>query len=660
MKKKRFMKLLALASCVTLLTGCESEAFFGLGKYWNQFADWGVGLLEKLGLKEASKKEEKQSEDQQGGGEQGGEEGGEQGGGEVTPEPQKSIAVENLPEKIDVIETLDLDDYVVLEGFEDYEVALDAASEDLAELDGHKLSTLAEGNIKFTVSAGELSQKCSIECVSATREFLFDAFDEAKNRYTIYEYDFDDNDQPYVADYIVHSDLYLLTKRFAYDANQNIVPGGWLSFEGEDFFKYTIEEDSQGEEQVVLGEQANPVYMSVYNPVIDPEYYFEDNGVFEYDEQYDEKLIVLTGSPALYFAEEALMCYQGEIETTSGDIYTFSKIQFALGEYEDDVTGETLQFVEWYAYVMTEGDTKEYLYGFGEILFGDEAGDELLDAYCIPANKPEGTDYWNYFNPQLGLGDFVLSPQSYVGATGIIDVDYGWFDENGAAIAEPESWGLPVGSDRFVTSPTSIWMYEGQFNEQGELAGYALSKGKMLVAGEGSNPSVTYNIYPGANNSFLAEEADEGVWEKGSEVFAGLRDKNNYAPGSIIEVEDFTHMVPGENEGDPEVEEYYGTTFTFNTGKVGGLLNAVVAADNNLYAVSTLIDYYASHGVNILNYFSGSFNIYPSYGVYQLSMSFATEDGYWTVSVTSMYNPSAGTQAASNEAYMLANVINAQ
>ena len=59
MKKKRFMGLLALASCVTLLTGCESEAFFGLGKYVNQVADWGTGLLEKLGLKEAEKKDEK-------------------------------------------------------------------------------------------------------------------------------------------------------------------------------------------------------------------------------------------------------------------------------------------------------------------------------------------------------------------------------------------------------------------------------------------------------------------------------------------------------------------------------------------------------------------------------------------------------------------------
>ena len=71
MKKKRFMKLLALASCVTLLTGCESEAFFGLGKYVNQVGDSFNNILVKLGLKDEEKKEQKDSEQEQQQGEQG-------------------------------------------------------------------------------------------------------------------------------------------------------------------------------------------------------------------------------------------------------------------------------------------------------------------------------------------------------------------------------------------------------------------------------------------------------------------------------------------------------------------------------------------------------------------------------------------------------------
>ena len=154
MKKKRFMGLLALASCVTLLTGCESNAFFGLGKYVNQVGDGFNGILEKLGLKKAEQKEEKQSEEEK---QQSGEQGGEQqGGGEQEQPATPTLTVAELPAKLDVRESLDLDQYVTITNLESYSVELASESANLASLEGHVLTALGEGEIKFTVSAGEL------------------------------------------------------------------------------------------------------------------------------------------------------------------------------------------------------------------------------------------------------------------------------------------------------------------------------------------------------------------------------------------------------------------------------------------------------------------------------------------------------------------------
>lgn len=658
MKKKRFMKLLALASCVTLLTGCESEAFFGLGKYVNQVGDSFNNILVKLGLKDEEKKEQKDSEQEQQQGEQG-EQGGEQGGGEQEQPKTPKLEVAELPEKMDVREELDLDDYVTLTNLESYSVELDSSSANLASVEGHKLTTLDEGEIAFTVSAGELSQKCSVSCVSATREFLVEAFGAAKNRYTVLSYDYDNNDQLYVDDYYVHSENYILTQYFDYDANQNIVPGGWLTFGDDDVFQYTVEENASGDDEVVLGQQKSAVYMDVYNPEIEVDYYFGDHAHFEYDEQYDEKLICLDSAASMYWAQETIMRYQGEVTGTSATYY-FDEFQFVLGEYEDQTTGETEQYLEWYAYVVAEGTTDQLLFGFGEILFGDDAGDDLLDAYCVPANKPEAIDYWNYFHPQLGLGDFFISDESlYLPATGLYSMSYGWTDDNGNPIECPVASGnftyMPVGSKLMFLSSTSVWDVSPVYDENNQLTGYAPNSGKMEVEGEGG-AKLVYDIYPTQSGGYTALEAEEtSAWGDDEMVFAGLRDRANYPAGCFSSVEDVYVTVPGQNEGDPSTEEYDHTVFTFQAGKVLGLLEALIDGDDGLYYLGALINAY---GTSLTNYFYGELTIYRDYGIAVLHVSLGWDDNEnWELTFTSQYSSAAASQAASFEAYMAANVI---
>ena len=664
MKKKRFMGLLALASCVALLTGCESNAFFGLGKYVNQVGDGFNGILEKLGLKKAEQKEEKQSEEEKQSGEQGGEQ--QQGGGEQEQPATPTLTVAELPAKLDVRESLDLDQYVTITNLESYSVELASESANLASLEGHVLTTVGEGEVKFTVSAGELSKECSVNCVSSVREYLQEQFTAAKNRYSVIEFEYDQTAQEYyMSDYFVHSSKYILTKYFAKDANNNIVPGGWLTFGDEDVFQYTIGENDQSEEEVVLGAQSAAVYLDVYNPEIEVPYYFGQNAVYEYDEQYDVDMIVLEGEPAIFFAQEAVMCYEGAVlgQTTT---YTVARVEFYLEEYQDDVA------LDYMIYVTDDADsTGELLgYSFGEIWFGDDAGYALLDAYCVPENKPVATDYWNYFSKfgltGVGLGDFVVSDKSaYLpGPYGLYSVEYGWFDDNGNPMAAPTSgtWSyFPEGGSLMFLSNTSIWSVEGVYDEQGQLVNYVPSYGKVAVTGEGENPATTiYDIYKAQTGYTALESEDATLWSNADFTFAGIRDRDNYAPGSIEEAKDVFVTVPAQTEGEDPTEEYDHTEFTFQQGKVKGLLDTVIAGDDNLYYVSAVINAFANQGTNLYNYFGGELSIDPAYGIFKLSLSFGVQNlGTWEVTFTSQYNTSAASMANSWAQQMITNVINA-
>ena len=662
MKKKRFMKLLALASCVTLLTGCESEAFFGLGKYWNQFTDWGNGLLVKMGLKKEEQKDEKKDEEKPSGDQGGEQEGGEQGGQEEQKTPSMSIA--ELPEKLEVGEALDLDEYVTLENASEYEVVLEANSSSLAKVEGHVLTATDEGRISFTVKCGDLSKSLSIDAVRGSREALIEYFDGVENRYSVLVYqeeqtagadtEEDESDDEYewmMADIILHDTNYILSF-YGWDSDETTgasIPGGFLRFgeQAEECYTFSIGEDDLGEEQVELGQELGLVYFNAYNPSFGVDF---SKAEYEYDSDYDMDLYVIEGNDASWFAEESLFVPNGAFGAQGQ--YPVDRVEFNIYDEAEEGEPESLA-VDAYVYVTFQGE--EVLVEIATLYTAEEAvGYELLQEYCVPENKPEGVDYWEYFG--LGLDNFFLGEGAYVGQTGIMSVEYGWYDDNYAAIDMPEDVVdtnfeyMPIGSKTLLTTPNSVWEVDADYNPL---------SGKMFVAGEGENPGTTYSIYS-TQNGYYAEEADEGVWEDDALVFAGLHDRTNYAPGQILSAQDFTHMEPGENEGDPEQEVYDYTVFSFGLGKVGGFIDALVAGDNGLYMVSALIDFYAGYGVDLLSYISGSLIVDPNSGVAQLSIEFTySTNENWVATFTSAYNPNVTQLTDQFEAYMLANVINA-
>ena len=612
MKNKRFMKLIALASCVTLMAGC-----FG-------------------------KKEEKSGEDP------------------IIP----SWVIDEIPSSVHVGDTFDLAEFVHLTNASEFALSIAEASKDLVSVDGTVITVVDEGNIIFTVSVGsELSQTFTISSIRESREFLMNLVDGVGYDYTLAFFDpeqtagedtpEDESDDEYdlvFSDAHFHNENYVLFFDFGpMIGEEGDVSGGLLRYADDpdqDVFLYTVGYD-ESNEYVQLENLVNSSAFDLFNAPLNLDF---SSMKYEYDAEYEEEMYVLTGNAAGSFAENYLG-YNSEY---------FKRIEFVGGV--DPASG--IGYIEIYPYATFEGET--FLTGVVELSVDEESvGYELLDEYtrAMP-------DYWNYFDEEVGLGDFFLSPNSYVRETGGISLSYGWTDANGDPIDTPEDVAgtyfedFPVGGKTMFTSDTSVWDVEPVIDEEsGQIINYNPVSGKMSVtSGEEEPVTTTYNIFS-TTSGYFAEEADEGVWDLPSRVFGALCDRENYYRGSIMFAQDMYHTEPGEQEGDPEQVVYDGTYFAFKQGGVTGLLNALFDGDNNLAPVKDTIDLFVSYGYDLYEFFGGELIINPTTGVYELEIYFPwDEDGtqYYSIKVTSVAAEFAETLCSSYETYMIENVIEAE
>ena len=558
------MKLLALASCVTLLTGCESEAFFGLGKYANKVGDSFNGILEKLGLKDAEKKEEKQSEEQkQSEGEQGGEE--QQGGGE---EEQKTptMVVAELPERLFVGASLDLGDYVTLTNATEFEVVLDESAEQLASVEGHVVTATGEGLIKFTVKSGSLSQLCSVEGIREDRAILEDYFKDYSNEYTIESWSYDSTTQQQARDDAwYHAKNYVYELAYDYDSTtQSYISGGILRFSENDADNYLFHtEEDQGVESVVLDGIYNDL-LKYYNGAFAADF---SKAVYEHDDQYDMDLFVVSGNAALAFAQNSLFAPGGKWRGA----YDYSKFEFFV--FDTAAQGEDPDYaVGAYSYIEYQ-DNDAYM---GTLYFSNEdtdVGYPLLDAYCVPENKPESHDYYNDYFQGAKLSDFLVFDEGIFGGNGSYYATFDWIDKNGdpaditdAAFAE-ELYGwapyFEMSANYVVTGNNSVWVCDSETDE--------LVEGETLV-----NGSVFYALPDDTDPSgYYVEEMSSvsSVWAD-ELTFAGLRKASNYAEDCFTEAEQWVYdTVKDDQDNDVEIAAH---SVVFNSAKAVNLINVVI------------------------------------------------------------------------------------
>jgi hypothetical protein len=586
------------------------------------------------------------------------------------------ISLKELPEYGFVDEELDLDEYVELVGASDYSVALSDDSKAFASLEGHKINFEAEGEIEFTVSIEGGSAKGSLTSIRESRLEFAEYVEGVERNYVLGEIDYvqtagadteDEEDDEYDYDYVdflYHGDNYLLTYA-SWDKDEETgkaIPGGFLKFseDDNDAYYFTLAYDEQGNESVVVGEKTSSLLLDWYNGPLGLDFLdfskFEFELYQEIDEEteevvYEAEQYVMYDEDAMAFAENSLLMPYGCIDG-SAQQYPINKVEFTLDYYFDEETEDFYSVMSLYAYTTFQG--APYLWSMYELY--PEVTHELLDEFCVPENKPQSTDYWNYFSDSLGLGDFFLSPESFVGPNGLIEIEYGWVDDEGNAIDVPDDATtgnlfiyMPVGSETYIMTENSIWLVDSQYNPV---------SGKMAVTSEGEEPVTTvYNIFSAESESgYFAEEADEGVWE-GANAFIALASRENFAEGSIAEVEDLYKEVPAEEEGGEPTQEYDGTVFYFYQGYAKGFIDALVAGDDGLYYLGAVIDAWASTQ-DLYQFFVPTVIIDPNSGYVNIVCSFGWADNQnWQVSFTSMYYPGVASLASSFEGYMIANVI---
>ena len=569
------------------------------------------------------------------------------------PDPDPAIVINNLPEKVYVGSSFDLSQFVSLTSLSAFTFELDSASQDLVSVEGNVISILGEGEIKFTVKAGELSKECSVLGIRESRDKLIQYVNGVENNYTVNVYELgqvagedteseDDDEYDFVlADMLVHTSKYLLSHtQWSYDqATQQPIPGGWLKFSADDtdLYKFTIGSEGEGTDEhevVELGDQASPMLFDAYNGPLGLDFATME---YAFDSEAQLDSYVLKGDAAKQFAQNSLFMPGGKLYLQSGT-YDFTKIEFS---YENVASQEEPEYaLVAYAYFLNTNDNKEYLWSINEFYVDEESvGLELLDEYCVPEHKPVVKDYWNYFNDYT-LGELFFGPESLLGTDGVISLAYGWFDDEGKAISlpsdiDPESvfGALPVGSSQYLSSADSFWEYVPIIEDEA-VVDVKPTHGKMTVTSAEPETSVLYDVYSIQNEPYYAaEEADEAsVFEDLSLTFGHLRSQESWPSGIIA--------------SDKELDDG-SVEFTFGASKSAPVLFSLIESCEGLKMLGTIINYLITQNLDISEWFDGTMTVDVEHKTVNITLGFLWDDGQnYLVMANFQANSSAAAKCA--------------
>ena len=669
MKKRKLTGLLALASCVTLIAGCDLGDLSAL-KFWEKKAE---EQKEEV-INNGSSSGDQSSGDQSSGGQSGGDQGGSGdqgqggsgdqgqggGGGDVTP-VVPSMVVGDLPEKVEVGKTLDLEDYVTLTNATAFEVELAEGMEGLASVEGHVVTVLGEGTISFTVKSGELSKACSVKGFRASRERLENYFKDVGKRYevAIMEYEEGESEEDSgweSSDYLVHGDNFVLSQTFAlddYESPTAYVPGGFLAYDDLDAFMFGIE--------FVPGESENDYSVEVFNmnfdmdktsssygypvqvtdPVnISPSYYSSRNGEFgvdfsslayEYDEELGLDLYVLEGEngiEASNFAERALWQSYGTYTfDAQNELYgAIVRIEFVSIDFAEE--GEDPDY-GYRAFVYAEDPTSESEeVEITPVMITDFYAGEDYDGIpevdaLIEAGKPELPDYADIVSTAfdapagtLSVSNLVLSSSasSVLGQTGLISLEYGWASYNSETHeydytneAPADLWGyfqyFPLyGSKTVFASETSVWEVEELYDltdpDHPEFAGYKPVSGVFEHTVEEEGQDPVKVDY----DVFTSDATESGYFLEESDAKSAWENEkltfNEFANPAYYSAGGFAAgMVYVQDE------TYYGSMWYLNSWRAEKLFENLYSSDSGLALVGTIRNIYAKSGMDIHDYF---------------------------------------------------------
>lgn len=408
--KRKHTALVLASACGLLLGGCSLEDIKNAPKSaWESTSNFFTDTWNKVTGKKTEdepKKEEEHHEEEHHEEEHHEEEHHEEEHEEETPKVE--ITVFELPETLEIGGTLDLANYVSVVGADDYSVVLAEESKAIASVEGKVITALAEGEIKFEVVAGETKVSKSVVCAFGDRAKFVELTKDAGKNYTVYELD-EDYD---IDDIICHTDNYVLQMHYTVnDEGTMWVPGGYLTFTGEDCYEYILTSSNDVNYDTV---EVNPVPE-------DPEnlYYFNSefsvdfsSAQYMYDEELECGSLVVRGNEAMIFAENSLMMPDGYVAYYTDETYTDwnfympSTVEFVYDEAVEDEPA----YLEAYLYtdILSKDEeliSENELFGIYVIYFDEESiGMSVLDEFVADeSNIPE---FHNYAE-ECGITGFV-------------------------------------------------------------------------------------------------------------------------------------------------------------------------------------------------------------------------------------------------------------
>ena len=424
MKNKRFMGLLALASCVTLLTGCNSNAMFGLGAKWNQFVDWGKGLL---GLKQ---EEQKKSD--------------EEPAPEEPSRPDVKIELMDLPEEARPGSVLDLDDYVTIYGTtEDFSIELSDSSKDLASVEGHKVTILAEGELSFTITVGGQSKEVSLSTIYPEKKAFIAWSENLKDNYIGYHFEADEDTETwgFANGIIAHGAKYSYNEHFDEDDSKNPITGGYYEDPNGDVYTYKMEE--------VQGSGSEKEYAPHFMFVGDEPASIKDiAGPFNIDYRLlecstDEDEIWFGGDYTLFFPADAAGKNEAAVDAILQIPYKFDDIGYEyfgtrIEEIHFSVTDDQQNVTEKVGFVMipliTYQGTHYYWGDFVTVIVQESDHtvafmDAIVDELYIPESLP--------LKPFTDAVDEFVTEESF-----ILSTEYGVYKKNGTKYTAQQASAL--------------------------------------------------------------------------------------------------------------------------------------------------------------------------------------------------------------------------
>ena len=293
----------------------------------------------------------------------------------------------NLDDYIDVVYDDDTSD-------DNYEVEVPAASADLVTLEGHKVTFVKEGNVNLTIKAGVKTAKFSTTVLSALKSEFAAAVSTISSNFGLLELGYDeDTQQYYTQPDSTHNEVYTCFQGWDEDADENLIPGGFMKVKSGTTYQYTLDATY---ETLEVDPSPYGTFENYYvnMPLSIEPAYFET----KVDEDNVEYLYMDSSVPANYdffesYVEEFFYCeLAAYFKSSSTGTYTYKP--HSLEIYKEKLDDSRDRFLI-YSKLEKQSDKSIVLYSADFLIYETDAeyGVKVVKDYIDSGSEPVSKDY---------------------------------------------------------------------------------------------------------------------------------------------------------------------------------------------------------------------------------------------------------------------------